>query len=175
MEQPQYNMLTRDKVEKEFHELYSRHGMGLTTFSPLKLGVLSGKYNGTTIPADSRFGEANKSADPFISFFREKFENDAEMKRNLATTQKIGEIAKELEVPQAQLAIAWALKNKNVSTVITGASRPEQVVQNIGAIAVVDKLTPEIMERIEEALGNAPVREQLRYGVPPESLGVLRS
>lgn len=175
MEQPQYNMLSREKVEKEFHALYARHGLGLTTFSPLKLGILTGKYNNATIPEDSRFGEANKNADPFITGFREKFGNDKEMKEQLATTQKIGVIAEELGVPQAQLAIAWILKNKNISSVITGASRPEQVIQNIGALQVVDKLTPEIMKRIEEALGNAPTHEPERFGAPPESLGIQRS
>jgi aryl-alcohol dehydrogenase-like predicted oxidoreductase len=175
MEQPQYNLLHREKVESEFSALYRRHGLGLTTFSPLKFGILSGKYNAASIPADSRFGDANAELDPFIQSFRDKFETDTEMKQQLSVSQKLGEIAKELGVAQAQLAIAWILKNKDVSSVITGASRPEQVVENVAAVQVVDKLTPEVMERIEEAVGNRPKRDPERFGVPEESVGVKRS
>ncbi|KAF8540671.1 NADP-dependent oxidoreductase domain-containing protein [Trichophaea hybrida] len=175
MEQPQYNLLHREKVESEFSALYRRHGLGLTTFSPLKFGFLSGKYNSASIPADSRFGDANANLDPFIKSFREKFETDAEMKQQLSISQKLGDIAKELGVPQAQLAIAWVLKNDNVSSVITGASRPEQVVENVAAVKVVEMLTPEVMERIEAAVGNKPKRDPERFGVPEESVGVKRS
>lgn len=174
MEQPQYNLLCREKVEKEFAPLYHRHGLGLTTFSPLKFGILSGKYNNAEIPADSRFSEANAAQDAFIRSFREKFKSDAEMRVNLDISRNLGVLAKELGVPQSQLALAWILKNKNISSVITGASKPEQIVENVGAIAVVEKLTPEVMERIEVILGNKPKLDQARYGMPEESIGVKR-
>jgi aryl-alcohol dehydrogenase-like predicted oxidoreductase len=174
MEQPQYNLLHREKVEKEFAALYRRHGLGLTTFSPLKFGILSGKYNGAKIPADSRFGDANAEIDPFIKSFRAKFDTDAEMKEQLAVSQRLEVIAKDLGVSQAALAIAWILKNENVSSVITGASKPEQVMENIKAVQVVEKLTPEIMRKIEEATANKPAEDPVRYGMPEESLGVQR-
>ena len=174
MEQPQYNVLHRDKVEAEFAALYARHGLGLTTFSPLRFGLLSGKYNAATIPPDSRFGAANADLDPFIRSFRDKFgaAEDAEMKQQLAVSQHLAAIAAELGVTQAQLCIAWALKNSHVSSVITGASRPEQVVDNVGAIRAVAKLTPDVMARIDAAAANRPKKEQDRFGVPGESLGV---
>ncbi|KAA8903596.1 NADP-dependent oxidoreductase domain-containing protein [Sphaerosporella brunnea] len=172
MEQPQYNLLHREKVEKEFAPLYKRHGLGLTTFSPLKFGILSGKYNGATIPADSRFGENHADLDPFIKSFRAKFETDAEMKQQLAISQKLEVIAKELDISQAALSLAWILKNKNISSIITGASKPEQVVENVKAIQVVEKLTPEVMKKIEEAISNKPADDPVRYGMPEESLGV---
>ncbi|KAI5821485.1 NADP-dependent oxidoreductase domain-containing protein [Pyronema omphalodes] len=174
MEQPQYNLLSREKVEKEFAPLYQRYGLGLTTFSPLKFGILSGKYNNAEIPADSRFSEANAAQDPFIRSFREKFQSDSEMRVNLGVSVKLGVLAKELGVTQSQLALAWILKNKNISSVITGASKPEQIVENVGAISVVEKLTPAVMERIEDILGNKPKVDQARFGMPEESIGVKR-
>jgi aryl-alcohol dehydrogenase-like predicted oxidoreductase len=171
MEQPQYNLLCREKVEKEYDALYHRHGLGLTTWSPLRLGILSGKYNGSKIPEDSRFGNNGATKDPFIKSWRDKFDSDAETKENLAAAERLEPIAKDLGVSQAALAIAWILKNKNVSSVITGASRPEQVVENIKALQVVEKLTPEVIERIEEAVKSKPTADPARYGVPAESLG----
>lgn len=174
MEQPQYNVLHRDKVEAEFAALYARHGLGLTTFSPLKFGILTGKYNTATIPADSRFGAANADLDPFIRSFRDKFDaaDESEMKQQLAVSQRLAAIATELGITQAQLCIAWALKNPHVSSVITGASRPEQVVDNVGAIRAVAKLTPNVMARIDAAAANRPKKDQERFGMPDESLGL---
>jgi aryl-alcohol dehydrogenase-like predicted oxidoreductase len=172
MEQPEYNLLTREKVEKEFAALYHRHGLGLTTWSPLKFGILSGKYNHSKIPADSRFGNAECNKDPFIKSVREKFESGEEMKEALAASERLEVIAKDLGVSQAALSIAWILKNKNVSSVITGASRPEQIVENVRALQVVEKLTPEVIERIEEAVKTKPTADQVRSGVPDESLGI---
>lgn len=175
MEQPQYNLIHRTKVETEFAPLYPQYGLGLTTFSPLRFGILSGKYNGTTIPADSRFGEGG-AKDAFIATIREKFTNDDDMKLQLAASAKLGVIAEELGVKQSQLAIAWILLNENISSVITGASRPEQVVENIGALEVKKLITPEVRKRIEEAFEGTekagPVEgiDVKRFGAPPESL-----
>ncbi|RYO30227.1 putative voltage-gated potassium channel subunit beta [Alternaria arborescens] len=127
VEQPQYNLLERKKVEGEFQRLYARFGLGLTTFSPLKFGLLSGKYNDSpdAPPAGSRFAEG-KDGFP---------------------------IADKLGINQSQLALAWCLKNPHVSAVITGASRPEQVVDNCAALKVLDKLTPDVMTEIDGIVG----------------------
>ncbi|KAF0109100.1 MAG: putative oxidoreductase [Anaerolineaceae bacterium] len=145
MEQPQYNMLMREKVEREYARLYTDLGLGLTTWSPLASGLLTGKYN-DGIPADSR---ANLKGYQWLK------PSITDPKR-IETVKKLVPIAADLGVSMAQMAIAWCLKNPNVSTVITGASRVAQVEENMKALDVVEKLTPEIMARIEEALGNKP-------------------
>jgi voltage-dependent potassium channel beta subunit len=138
MEQPQYNLFTRDKVEKEFAPLYERIGLGLTTWSPLASGLLTGKYQ-DGVPASSR------AALPGYGWLQSMVTDpDANGRvRDLAV------IAKELDVSLAQLSIAWCASNPHVSTVITGASRVEQVHENLGALAVIDRLTPEILARID--------------------------
>lgn len=146
MEQPQYNMLVRERFEKEYAPVFAQTGYGTTIWSPLASGVLSGKYNDGGVPKDSRF--ALQSYD----WLKEKLLEPA----NLAKARALAPIAKELSCSQAQLAIAWCLKNPNVSTVITGATRAEQVVENMKALDVVAKLTPEVMNRIEGVLGNRP-------------------
>lgn len=145
MEQPQYNMLWRERVEKEYARLYSEIGLGLTIWSPLASGVLSGKYN-AGIPADSR---ANL---PGYEWLRDAMLTE----RNLRVARALEPVAAELGCTMAQLALAWCVKNPNVSTVITGASRPEQVRENMEALEVVPKLTSEVMERIEGILQNRP-------------------
>ncbi|KAL7266055.1 hypothetical protein RUND412_011413 [Rhizina undulata] len=160
MEQPQYNLLSRDKVEKEFAPLYEKHGLGLTTFSPLRIGVLSGKYNDMKIPEGSRLAQTD---DPFIKGVREKFENDQEFRSQLEAVRNLKPIADELGVTQSQLALAWILKNKNVSSIITGASKPEQVIENVKSLAVVEKLTDDVLERIEKVVANKPALEPRRF------------
>ncbi len=148
MEQPQYNMFHRERVEAEYWRLYEAFGLGLTTWSPLASGFLTGKYN-DGIPEGSRLSlEGN-------DFLKRRYESE-EGKAMLAKVRLLGALATELGCTTAQLAIAWCLKNPNVSTVITGASRPEQVEQNMGAMKVVDKLTPAVMQRIEGILKNRP-------------------
>ena len=141
MEQPQYNMFVRDKVEKEFAELYDSIGLGLTTFSPLASGFLSGKYlNG--VPEGSRLSL------PAYSWLRNRYSHadiDGIVKNLLP-------IAAELGCTMSQLALAWAAHNPRVSSVITGASRLEQLKENLGALEVLDKLSPEIMAKIEGIL-----------------------
>lgn len=154
VEQPQYNILVRDKVEGQFQRLYERHGLGLTTFSPIKMGILSGKYNavatGAAAPADSRFGA---SKDGFAEYMRGRMGGE-DWRTEMATVARLAPIAERLGATQAQLAVAWCLRNGNVSSVITGASRPEQIEENVGALAVLDKLTPEVMAEIDEVTGN---------------------
>ncbi|TDA64868.1 MAG: voltage-dependent potassium channel subunit beta [Chloroflexi bacterium] len=147
MEQPQYNMFHRDIFEIEYDSIFKQLGYGTTIWSPLASGVLSGKYaNG--IPADSR------AALPGFDWLQERQITSERIEK----VKHLSAIAADLGCTMSQLALAWCLMNPNVSTVITGASRPEQVVENMKAIDVEDKLTPEIMEKIELVLGNKPER-----------------
>jgi len=148
MEQPEYNMFHRDRVEREFELLYKTMGLGITSFSPLASGLLSGKYN-DGIPQDSRVNVEG------FDWLRERLENE-EGKRRISLVAQMIPIANELGCTMAQLAIAWCLKNPNVSTVITGASRKSQVLENMKALDVVEKLTPDVMEKIEGILNNRP-------------------
>ena len=141
MEQPQYNMFHRERVEKEYARLYGDIGLGLTIWSPLASGLLTGKYN-AGIPADSR---ANL---PGYEWLKAMLENP----QRLAAVRALQPIAGDLGCTLSQLALAWCVKNPQVSTVITGASRAEQVTENMQALAVVPKLTPEILDSIDALL-----------------------
>lgn len=152
MEQPQYNMFRREKVEKEFYSLYEDIGLGTTIWSPLASGLLTGKYN-DGIPEGSRLSLEK------YDWLRERLLETESGRRKLAKVEELSEIADEAAIPMPQFAIAWCLKNKDVSTVITGASKPEQVKQNMEAIKVVDQMTPDLMERIDEVLDNNPGKE----------------
>ncbi len=138
MEQPQYNLLSRERFEKEYASLFADYGYGSTIWSPLASGILTGKYD-AGIPAGSRFSQQN------YEWLKERMVTP----ENIAKVKSLTPIANELGVTRAQLAIAWCLKNPNVSTVLTGATKPEQVMENMKALSVVEKLTPEIMKRIE--------------------------
>jgi aryl-alcohol dehydrogenase-like predicted oxidoreductase len=151
MEQPQYNMLVRQKVEAEFERLYEEVGLGLTIFSPLKIGILTGKYN-DGIPKDSRLGSSN---DNFVKGMNERVGDDS-WKKDIEVVAKLKPIADKLQVSQATLAMGWVLKNKNVSSAITGASRPEQIYETVKSLDVVPKLTPEVLDEIEAILQNKP-------------------
>jgi voltage-dependent potassium channel beta subunit len=146
MEQPQYNMLWRNRVEKEYSRLYQDIGLGLTIWSPLASGLLTGKYASGDLPADSR------AALPGYEWLRGAV---TDTNRN-AVVKELVPIAEELGCTLAQLAIAWCVKNPNVSTVITGASRVEQVHENMKALDVVSKLTPDVMTQIDGVLKNKP-------------------
>ncbi|KAJ5381908.1 uncharacterized protein N7496_004336 [Penicillium cataractarum] len=160
VEQPQYNLLVRDRVEKEYRWLYEAHGLGLTIFSPLKGGVLTGKYNDTTTPpAGSRLAE---SEDGYIKGLRKTVGDDTWTKQ-LQQVAALKPIAEELGISTAQLSLAWILKNPNISSMITGASRVEQVYENLRALAVADKLTDEVIEKIEAAIANKPAEEIRRF------------
>ncbi|MDZ7718430.1 MAG: aldo/keto reductase [Balneolaceae bacterium] len=152
MEQPQYNMFKRDKVEGEYSRLYDEIGLGTTIWSPLASGLLTGKYN-DGIPEDSRLAMEN------YDWLREKLLETESGKQKLQKVEKLADIADEADISMPEMALAWCLKNPNVSTVITGASKPEQVRENMKAIEKVDKLTDNLMEKIEEILDNKPGEE----------------
>jgi aryl-alcohol dehydrogenase-like predicted oxidoreductase len=141
MEQPQYNLFERAKVEWEYLRLYEDIGLGLTTWSPLASGLLTGKYR-DGVPADSRGAVAD------LPWMRDHFTD----RENIAKVEALRPIADELGCSLAQLAIAWCASNPRVSTVITGASKLEQVRHNFGALEVIDRLTPEVKVRIEQAV-----------------------
>ncbi len=147
MEQPQYNMFHREKVEREFARLYSEFGLGTTVWSPLASGLLTGKYNEGN-PGGTRISL------PMYSWLRDEFKSD-EARRRLAKVKRLAQVAHELAVPLPRLALAWCLKNPNVSSVITGASKPEQVRENMKAGEVVDQLDEGVMKRIESILRGA--------------------
>jgi voltage-dependent potassium channel beta subunit len=144
VEQPQYNMLTRDIVETELVEAAQKHGLGLVVWSPLASGILTGKYN-EGIPADSRI------ADPDYAWLRQHVTGE-----RIAKIRQLTGVARELDASVAQLALAWLLRLPEISSVITGASRVSQVHENLKAAEVKAKLTPEILARIEQILGNDP-------------------
>ena len=149
MEQPEYNLFHRERVEVEYAPLYKELGYGTTIFSPLASGFLSGKYN-QGIPEGSRF-----SLRGYEWLKENMYKADL-----IDKVRQLGELAADLGCTTAQLAIAWCLKNPNVSTVITGASRPEQVRENMKAVDIVAKLTPDVMERIEAIIRNKPEPEE---------------
>jgi voltage-dependent potassium channel beta subunit len=145
MEQPEYNMFNRTKIEKEYQPIFKELGYGTTIFSPLASGLLTGKYaNG--IPEDSR---ANLPGYEWIHKYILTPER-------IEKAGKLQPIADDLGVSLAQMALAWTLKSPFVSTTITGASRVEQVHQNMKALDVVPMLTDDVMQRIEEVLDNNP-------------------
>ncbi|WP_202844226.1 aldo/keto reductase [Luteimonas saliphila] len=141
MEQPQYNLLHRDRVELEYAPLYAEHGLGTTIWSPLASGLLSGKYD-DGVPDDSRFGRAGTD-----SPLREGGEGRARLER----ARRFSAIAAELGVAPAPLAIAWCLSNPHVSTVLTGASRPSQLIENLDALALVERFDEQLWRRLEAA------------------------
>ncbi len=148
MEQPQYNMLHRDRVEKEYAALYDEIGLGTTIWSPLASGLLTGKYN-KGIPDGTRLSL------PDYEWLKKRILSE-EGQKNIDKVRKLEPIANDLDISLPQLALAWCLKNPNVSTVITGASKPEQVTENMKTLDVVSKLTDDVMEKIEAVLDNRP-------------------
>ena len=142
MEQPQYNLFHRDRVETEYASLYEEQGLGLTTWSPLASGVLTGKYaNG--VPVGSR------STLPGYAWLQQTVTN----KDWIAATERLRPISNELGCTLSQLAIAWCASNPRVSTVITGASNKTQVVENMGAIEIIPKIDAELKQKIAAAVG----------------------
>ena len=144
MEQPQYNMFHREKVEREFAPLYDKIGLGTTIWSPLASGLLTGKYNEGD-PGDTRISLPN------YDWLREQFETD-EVRSHLAKVKQLAGVAGDLGTTLPRLALGWCLKNPHVSTVITGASKPAQVRENMQAGELVDQLTNEAMQRISRIL-----------------------
>lgn len=146
MEQPEYNLLHRTRLEKEYAVLFRKLGLGTTTWSPLKSGMLTGKYAGGVFPQGSR------ATLPKMGWLKEMF---SEPKR-VEAVDRLGAIAQDLGVSLAQMSIAWVLMNPNVSTVILGASRAEQLKENLKALDAVNLLTEEVMRRIDAALADYP-------------------
>jgi voltage-dependent potassium channel beta subunit len=144
MEQPQYNLFTRHKVEREYARLYDDIGLGLTTWSPLASGLLTGKYR-DGVP------EGSRATLPGYDWLRDSV---TDARRNAAVVE-LGTVAGELGCTMSQLAIAWCASNPRVSTVITGASRVEQVHENMAAMEVIPLLTGGVRDRIDAAVGGA--------------------
>ena len=151
MEQPEYNMFHRQRVEVEYARLYKEFGLGTTIWSPLDSGLLTGKYNGG-VPEGTRV--TLKGYD----WLRKYFESE-EARLNIEKVKLLMQVAEDLGCSMAQLAIAWCLTNPNVSTVITGASRREQVIENMKALAVKENLNGEVLACIESILNNKPEPE----------------
>lgn len=150
-EQPQYNCFHRERFEKEYAELYkSDYGLGTTIWSPLASGLLTGKYN-DTIPEGSRLS----LDDNIMKQLRGNLATE-EGKQQIVKVRKLTKVAERLGCTTAQLSLAWCVKNPNVSSVITGASRASQVQENIKCLDVVPKLTDEVMKEIEDILVNKP-------------------
>ena len=145
MEQPVYNMLQRDRVEKEYLPLYGRIGLGTTIWSPLASGLLSGKYS-EGVPPGSRASLEG------MRWLKESVITP----QNVEAIKRLKPVAKNLDCTMAQLALAWCLKNPNVSTVITGATSPEQVNENVKAAEAVPRLDSDVMKRIEGLLAGVP-------------------
>ena len=149
MEQPVYNMLQRDKVEKEYLPLYSKIGLGITSWSPLASGLLTGKYN-LRVPPGSRASLEG------YEWLRERIVTP----QNIELVKRLEPIAKGLDCTMAQLALAWCVKNENVSTVITGATSREQVVENMRAVDVVSRLDGDVLQRVNGILAGKPQIEE---------------
>jgi voltage-dependent potassium channel beta subunit len=144
MEQPQYNLFEKQKVEKEYARLYEEIGLGTTIWSPLASGILTGKYS-QGIPDGARLGL------PGYEWLRDAFATD-EGKKKIRQTDEVKKIADRLGIPVARLAIAWCLKNPHVSTVILGASKTEQLTENVKALDALDLLSESVMKEIEACL-----------------------
>ncbi len=145
MEQPQYNLFHRDRVELEYAPLYAEYGMGTTTWSPLSSGLLTGKYN-DGIPPDSRLAQADYAwlqGDVF----------GGEGAPRIAAAKRFTALAKDLGVAPAALAVAWCLQNPHVSTVMLGATRVEQLLQNLQALELSERFDDSVWKRVEAATG----------------------
>lgn len=147
MEQPQYSLLVRERVEKEYARLYTEIGLGTTVWSPLASGLLTGKYD-RGIPKETRLAlEENE-------WLRDYVLSD----QKVAKVRELAAVASDLGISQAVLAVAWCLKNPNVSTVILGASKVHQLEETLTASQAAEKITPDVLERIEQVLQNNPLK-----------------
>ena len=142
MEQPQYNLFHRNRVENEYAPLYHKFGMGLTIWSPLAQGILTGKYN-QGIPEGSRLALNPRMK---VHLTEDKIE----------AVRSFSSVAKELNCTLSQLALAWCLKNPHVSSVIIGATKPEQIMENIGALEVKNRLTKDVLQWMDSILQGLP-------------------
>lgn len=143
-------MLHRERFEKEYDPIFKNIGYGTTIWSPLASGLLTGKYN-DGIPEDSRYATNKEMMSSNIAALKTE-----EGKAKIQKVRKLTELAESLGATPTHLALAWTLLNENVSTCILGATKPEQIVDNLKALDVFPKLTPEIVEKIEKILDNKP-------------------
>lgn len=146
VEQPQYNMFERGKLEKEYLSIFSNVGLGTTIFSPLASGLLSGKYN-NGLPQDSRLNITG------FEWLKERWMTD----EKILKVKELAKLADELQVPLSAMSIAWCIKNKNVSTAILGATKKEQLLSNLKALEVKEKLTEDVLTKIDAIMQNKPV------------------
>lgn len=146
VEQPQYNLFERQKLEKEFLEIFKNVGLGTTIWSPLASGLLTGKYN-DGIPEDSRLGIQG------FDWLKERWISNEKIEK----VKKLQTLATDLDITLPQLSIAWCISNPNVTTAILGATKKEQLAGNLLAIDALPKLTPEVRETIETIMNNKPV------------------
>ncbi|MBR2649345.1 MAG: aldo/keto reductase [Sediminibacterium sp.] len=149
MEQPQYNLFEREKVEKDYLEVFKNVGLGTTIWSPLAAGLLTGKYN-NGIPEDSRL------AIPGFDWLKDRWIID----EKIAKVKQLQALANELNVSLPALSIAWCIKNPNVTTAILGATKKEQLLDNLTALNVVNALDNAVMDKIETIMGNKPIQAE---------------
>jgi voltage-dependent potassium channel beta subunit len=149
MEQPQYNLFERDKLEKDYTEIYKNVGLGTTIWSPLAAGLLTGKYN-NGIPEDSRL------AIPGFDWLKDRWIMD----EKIAKVKQLQALATELGVSLPSLSIAWCINNPNVTTAILGATKKEQLFDNLKALEVVNLLSTEVIEKIEVIMANKPIQAE---------------
>jgi voltage-dependent potassium channel beta subunit len=149
VEQPEYNLFKRDKMEVEYHTIFKNIGMGTTIWSPLASGLLTGKYN-NGIPEDSRLALEG------FGWLKDKTLSDA----RLEGVRKLESVAKDLGTSLATLSIAWCISNPNVTTAILGATKDAQLLENLKALDVLPKLTDEVMQRIDDIMGTKPPMPQ---------------
>ncbi|EAR84396.1 aldo/keto reductase family oxidoreductase (macronuclear) [Tetrahymena thermophila SB210] len=154
VEQPQYNMLVRDRFEADFVRLFDKHKMGAAIWSPLAYGFLTGKYNDGNIPQGSR--KASSNFQDFVDIAWDQFFGEGKREKTLQALRNLEALAKELGMSQTQLAMSWVIANKDVSTAITGCSRVEQLDESVKSVQLYKKITPEVEKRINEILGNTP-------------------
>ena len=145
VEQPQYNILEREKLENEYLMIFKTVGMGTTIWSPLASRLLTGKYN-DGIPEDSRFALQD------FDWLKDRWTTEDKLNK----VRQLTGFSKELGVPVSTLSIAWAIKNPNVTTAILGATKREQLVENLKALDVLPQLTPEVMQRIDDIMQTKP-------------------
>jgi len=146
MEQPEYNMFNRSKLEKEYLDLFNKRGLGITTWSPLASGLLTGKYkNG--IPEDTRMNLSG------YEFLRQRLESK-EGRAMVDKAKQLEELADSAGIPLVNMALGWCLQNKNVSTVILGSSKPKQLKQNLKTLDYVDQFDDSLMQQIDKIISN---------------------
>jgi len=156
VEQPQYSMLHRTQFELGYHRIFKELGYGTTIWSPLASGLLTGKYTSGSFPKDSRLGNVEWLRKQLMSGNGINGLEEKNLDVLLRKVESLQPIAKSLNCSLSQLAIAWCVMNRNVSTVILGASKTSQLVENFAAMAVVPKMTPEVMAQIDTVLQNKP-------------------